>query len=85
MVDESTYKMLSNPDQNFYVDKKTGEIKAPVPFFSKYAICITVFNRKISEEKLKYMDMVNRLIIQKIYPPEIPVFNYSDFIYNCKN
>jgi len=85
MVDESTYKMLSNPDQNFYVDKKTGEIKTPVPFFSKYAICISVYNRKISEEKLKYMDMVNRLIIQKIYPPEIPVFHYSDFVYNCKN
>ena len=86
LISENTFIETQNPEINFNVNIKTGEVFECSTYVSDYALIVNIHNTKHFKKYLSEVDLLNSWIIggmKKIKVPQIDFLDYSQ-IYNNK-
>lgn len=79
-VPESVFEYCTDPKNNFYVDKKTGEIKNPKYYINRFGFVMKIYSQRLTKKFLKFLRAVNKEIIKPFKPDKKLIENIREYI-----
>lgn len=88
LVSLELFNEAGTVEKNPAVDKETGEVVPPNTIRPSHGYCVIrfiYFNKKYFSEKLAVMDQVNRWVQSDGFNPDIPEYDWPDYLRNIFN
>lgn len=79
-VPDFVFEQCTDPKNNFYVDKKTGEIKGPKYYINRFGFVMKIYTQRLTKKFLKFLRAVNKEIIKPFKPDKDLVENIREYI-----
>lgn len=79
-VPDFVFEECTDPKNNFYVNKKTGEIKGPKYYINRFGFVMKIYTQRLTKKFLKFLRMVNKEIIKPFKPDKQLVENIREYI-----
>jgi hypothetical protein len=79
-VPDFVFEECTDPKNNFYVNKKTGEIKGPKYYINRFGFVMKIYSQRLTKKFLKFLRLVNKEIIKPFKPDKDLIENIREHI-----